>query len=213
MAKQKFTFKPEMCETLIEMGKQGASQKMMWSELGISKDVAENWKKKHPEFAEALGVALVHSQAFWEREMLANVGNKAFNSRIAEIALRGQFPGFVQTVLAAGNGLPILGPHLRPICATDQQNIQRRGIDDHQHGLGNFERFGHKKRRCNSALSLCTNDSLSLPWRHQACASECAIRATAFHQRGSAPGSAGTGRAGSWGRRSRRGSTRRRPSW
>ncbi len=39
-----------------------------------------------------LGVALVHSQAFWEREMLANVGNKAFNSRIAEIALRGQFP-------------------------------------------------------------------------------------------------------------------------
>lgn len=92
MAKKKFNFKPEMCDTLIEMGKQGASQKMMWSELGISKDVAENWKKKHPEFAEALGVALVHSQAFWERELLANVGNKSFNSRIAEIALRGQFP-------------------------------------------------------------------------------------------------------------------------
>ncbi len=92
MAKQKFTFKPEMCETLVEMGKQGASQKMMWSELGISKDVAENWKKKYPEFADALGVALVHSQAYWERELLANVGNKAFNSRIAEIALRGQFP-------------------------------------------------------------------------------------------------------------------------
>jgi len=92
MAKQKFVFKPEMCETLIEMGKLGASQKMRWSELGISKDVAENWKKKYPEFADALGVALVHSQAFWERELLANVGNKAFNSRIAEIALRGQFP-------------------------------------------------------------------------------------------------------------------------
>ena len=92
MAKQKFVFKPEMCDTLIEMGKQGASQKMMWSELGISKDVADNWKKKYPEFADALGVALVHSQAFWEREMLANVGNKSFNSRIAEVALRGQFP-------------------------------------------------------------------------------------------------------------------------
>ena len=90
--KQKYAFTPDMCDKLIEMGKQGASQKMMWSELGISKDVAENWKKKYPEFADALGVALVHSQAFWEREMLANVGNKAFNSRIAEIALRGQFP-------------------------------------------------------------------------------------------------------------------------
>lgn len=92
MAKAKYEFKPDMCDRMIEMGKQGASQKMMWSELGISKDVAENWKKKYPEFADALGVALVHSQAFWEREMLANVGNKAFNSRIAEIALRGQFP-------------------------------------------------------------------------------------------------------------------------
>lgn len=92
MAAKKYFFKPEMCDTLIEMGKIGASQKMMWSALGISKDVAEDWKKKHPEFADALGVALVHSQAYWEREMLANVGNKAFNSRIAEIALRGQFP-------------------------------------------------------------------------------------------------------------------------
>ena len=40
----------------------------------------------------ALDLAVVHSQAYWERELLANVGNKAFNSRIAEIALRGQFP-------------------------------------------------------------------------------------------------------------------------
>lgn len=92
MAKSKHEFKPEMCDTLIEMGKSGASQKMMWSALGISAGVADTWKKKYPEFADALGVALVHSQAYWEREMLANVGNKAFNSRIAEIALRGQFP-------------------------------------------------------------------------------------------------------------------------
>jgi hypothetical protein len=91
-AKQKYTFTPDMCDKLIEMGKQGASQKMMWSELGISKDVADNWKKKYPEFSDALGVALVHSQAYWERELLANIGNRAFNSRIAEIALRGQFP-------------------------------------------------------------------------------------------------------------------------
>ena len=76
---------------MIEMGKLGYSQKMMWSELGISKGAAEEWKKKHPEFAEALDLALVHSQGHWERELLANVGNKNFNSRLAEIALRGQF--------------------------------------------------------------------------------------------------------------------------
>ena len=85
-------FTQDMCDRLVDLGKQGASQKMMWADLGISKSTAEAWKKKHPEFAESLDLALVHSQAFWEREMLANVGNKAFNSRIAEIALRGQFP-------------------------------------------------------------------------------------------------------------------------
>jgi hypothetical protein len=65
---------------------------MIWADLGITKDAAASWRKKYPEFGDALDMALVHSQAYWEREMLANVGNKAFNSRIAEIALRGQFP-------------------------------------------------------------------------------------------------------------------------
>jgi hypothetical protein len=84
-------YDPEMCQKLIEMGKLGHSQRMMWAELGISKGVAEGFKKKYPDFVEALDLALVHSQAYWEREILANVGNKAFNSRLAEIALRGQF--------------------------------------------------------------------------------------------------------------------------
>ena len=84
-------FKPEMCERMIEMGKQGASQKMIWSELGISKNNAESLKKSNPEFAEALDMALVHAQAYWERELLANIENKGYNSRLAEIALRGQF--------------------------------------------------------------------------------------------------------------------------
>jgi hypothetical protein len=84
-------YDPAMCERMIELGKLGASQKMIWSDLGISKGSAEAYKKKHPDFAEALDLALVHSQAHWERELLANVDNKGYNSRLAEIALRGQF--------------------------------------------------------------------------------------------------------------------------
>lgn len=89
--KSKYVFKPEMCERMIELGKLGSSQKMIWAELGISAAAAQTFKKNHPEFADALDMALVHSQAYWERELLANLGNKAFNSRLAEIALRGQF--------------------------------------------------------------------------------------------------------------------------
>ena len=80
-----------MCERMIEMGKTGASQKMMFADIGINKDVAATWKKNHEEFADALETAKTHSQAYWEREILANVNNKGFNSRLAEIALRGQF--------------------------------------------------------------------------------------------------------------------------
>ena len=84
-------FDPKMCDVIIEMGKEGASQKMMWSQLCISKTTAETWKKNHPEFLEALEIALVHAQSYWETQLLANVENKNFNSRLVEIALRGQF--------------------------------------------------------------------------------------------------------------------------
>lgn len=84
-------FDPAMCDQMIAMGKEGASQKMMWSQLGISKTTAETWKKKHPEFNEALEIALVHAQSYWETQLLANVENKNYNSRLVEIALRGQF--------------------------------------------------------------------------------------------------------------------------
>ena len=76
---------------MIELGLEGASQRIIWSTLGISKSTAEAYKKKYPEFAEALDLALVHSQAYWERMMLANVENKNFNTRMVEIAVRGQF--------------------------------------------------------------------------------------------------------------------------
>jgi len=63
----------------------------MWAGRGISKNTAESWKKKYPDFAEALEIALVHAQSYWETQLLANVENKNFNSRLVEIALRGQF--------------------------------------------------------------------------------------------------------------------------
>ena len=93
MVAKKFVnkYEPKMCDTIIEMGREGASKKMMWSQLGISSNTADNWSKKYPEFAEAIGIALVHAQSYWETQLLANVENKSYNSRLVEIALRGQF--------------------------------------------------------------------------------------------------------------------------
>ena len=90
--KNNFKFTPEHAELVIELGKQGASQKTMYAQLGISKATAARLKKEDPAFAEAMDMATVHGQAYWETQILANVENKAFNSRLAEIALRGQYP-------------------------------------------------------------------------------------------------------------------------
>ena len=90
--KNNFKFTPEHAELVIELGKQGASQKTMYAQLNISKATAARLKKEDPAFAEAMDMATVHGQAYWETQILANVENKAFNSRLAEIALRGQYP-------------------------------------------------------------------------------------------------------------------------
>jgi len=89
-AKKKFT--KEMADIVIELGKQGASQKAMYAAIGISKDTAAKWKKDDELFAETMSMATTYGQAFWENMMLANIDNKSFNSRIAEICLRGQYP-------------------------------------------------------------------------------------------------------------------------
>ena len=44
----KYIYKPVMCDKMIELGKLGASQKMIWADIGITKDVAAGWRKKYP---------------------------------------------------------------------------------------------------------------------------------------------------------------------
>ena len=69
--KQKKLFTPEMAETIIELGKQGASQKAMFAAIGISKDTAAKWKKEDPVFMETMSMATTYGQAYWENMMLA----------------------------------------------------------------------------------------------------------------------------------------------
>ena len=85
-------FTDEMAKIVLDLGKQGASQKSMYAAIGISRATAAKWKKEDPLFAETMDMATVYGQSYWEMMLLANVDNKAFNSRIAEIALRGQYP-------------------------------------------------------------------------------------------------------------------------
>jgi hypothetical protein len=89
---KKYKFNEEDAKKILLLGQQGASQKAMYAAIGISKTTALKLKKEDPVFAEAMDLATTYGQAYWENLMLANIENKAFNSRVAEIALRGQYP-------------------------------------------------------------------------------------------------------------------------
>jgi hypothetical protein len=88
----KKVFTPEMAKAILDLGMQGASQKSMYAAINISKATAAKWKQEDPFFAETMDMATTYGQSFWEMMLLANIDNKAFNSRVAEIALRGQYP-------------------------------------------------------------------------------------------------------------------------
>lgn len=88
----KKTFTQEMANAILDLGRQGASQKSMYAAIGISKATAAKWKQEDPFFAETMDMATTYGQSYWEMMMLANIENKAFNSRVAELALRGQYP-------------------------------------------------------------------------------------------------------------------------
>ena len=92
MAAKKFKFTPEMAKTILDLGMQGASQKSMYAAINISKATAAKLKQEDPFFAETMDMATTYGQSYWEMMLLANIDNKAFNSRVAEIALRGQYP-------------------------------------------------------------------------------------------------------------------------
>jgi hypothetical protein len=85
-------FTKEMADTILDLGRQGASQKSMYAAVNISKATAAKWKQEDPFFAETMDMATTYGQSYWEMMLLANIDNKAFNSRVAEIALRGQYP-------------------------------------------------------------------------------------------------------------------------
>lgn len=88
----KFKFNKDHAKVVLALGQEGASQKAMYAAIGISKDTAAKLKKDDEFFAETMSMATTYGQAYWENMMLANIDNKGFNSRIAEIALRGQYP-------------------------------------------------------------------------------------------------------------------------
>ena len=85
-------YDPAMCERIVELGRLGFTQKAMWSDIGISKSTADKWRKDNPDFAEAVSRATTESQAWWEREGMANLSNRTYNTGLYEVMTKSMFP-------------------------------------------------------------------------------------------------------------------------
>ena len=72
-------YKKEMCETVIELMREGASQEEVIGSLDISKDTYYRWKEEHEEFSDAIKRGIRLSQTWWERQGRINLKDREFN--------------------------------------------------------------------------------------------------------------------------------------
>lgn len=61
-------YRPEMCQIVVECGKEGKGPAEMASQLGVTRQSMWNWTKVHQEFFDALKRAYDEGLAWWEKK-------------------------------------------------------------------------------------------------------------------------------------------------
>lgn len=84
-------YKPEFCETVIELGKQGKSITQMAAKLDVDKATVLRWRDEKEEFCTALTRALTYSQDWWENEAQLGLKDRNFNAAIWHKSVASRF--------------------------------------------------------------------------------------------------------------------------
>lgn len=90
-------YRPEYCEKVIDLGKQGCSVVEMAAEIGVDRNTIErHWPEAHPEFFQAITQARDFSQAWWEgigrKMMIEEPGGVKLNHSIWSRSMGARFP-------------------------------------------------------------------------------------------------------------------------
>ena len=75
-------YKPEYCERVLALGKEGCSPAEIASELDVDRETLRNWAEAHSEFFAALTRAKIHEQAWWERAGKSGMIADRFNAQV-----------------------------------------------------------------------------------------------------------------------------------
>lgn len=85
-------YRPEYCETAIDLGKTGASKVEIAVELGVTRKTLDNWCAQHPEFLHAITRAHELSQVWWERKGRDNLEADRFQASMWSRSMAARFP-------------------------------------------------------------------------------------------------------------------------
>tara|TARA_R100001086_G_scaffold180400_5_gene100191 strand:- start:14542 stop:14919 length:378 start_codon:yes stop_codon:yes gene_type:complete len=86
-------YKPEFCDKVIEMGREGASKAEMALELDIAMSTFDVWQNDREDFSEAVKRATALSQGWWEKNgRLATFGGvDGFNATSYIFQMKNRF--------------------------------------------------------------------------------------------------------------------------
>lgn len=91
MYKSNNKFLAQYCYELIECFARGGSRAEFLAERDVVCKTFYNWLDRYPEFKEAYAVAQQKGEAYWQKKLHENVGNKDFDLNAAKFIMGGRF--------------------------------------------------------------------------------------------------------------------------
>lgn len=88
-------YRPEYCERVVELGRDGLSRVQIAAELDVAKSTIQEWEKEHPEFSASMTHAMTLSQAWWERkgqDCLIMGAGATFQASVWSRSMAARFP-------------------------------------------------------------------------------------------------------------------------
>jgi len=72
-------YKSEMCDVVIELMREGASQEEVCGHLDISRETFYRWREENKDFSDTVKRGIGLSQAWWEKEGRISLRDSKFN--------------------------------------------------------------------------------------------------------------------------------------
>jgi hypothetical protein len=84
-------YRPEFCEQVIALGKQGKSITQIAAKLDVDKATVLKWKEEKEDFSTAMRAALTYSQEWWEDKAQTGLIDRNFNAALWKHCVTSRF--------------------------------------------------------------------------------------------------------------------------